>query len=635
MKYLVFCISCIFFIACGGGGSYYPENNLATNSGVFLDSQVQGLRYTTDSFTGYTDINGTFYYKTDEIVKFYIGNIYIGSSKGAGVITPLDLVPNSSMTNATVLNIARVLQTFDIDKNCSNGISLVPEAVNLDSNLTADFSKDSFVYDLFDEVNSSNHNLIEINSSSALEHLQITFDTLTNANDPYLYKQWYLDDLNISVLHKDYNGSSKNGSIIQVVDTGIDSIHQDLFASMDIAKSYNAETHTSQNCTPDINESHGTSCAGIIGARGFNGKGIRGINPLGKLVGFKFHTDNATQFTYTKADLEKAWISGDGANDITVSNNSWGGCYSNSTDEEDILKWGSENLRDGKGRIYVFAAGNNRENTTSCVNASANMSYMLNNPYSITVASLQKDNTYASYSNPGANILVSAYGNLLYTTDLDNKYKEFSGTSAATPVVSGAIGLLLEACPTLTYRDVKYLLATTAIKVDSTNNSWITNDAGLHYSIDYGYGKINISKAIDICKTNYINLPSKTDIEQIVTVDKTVPNNDINGTIVSIDIDENKTVEWVGVWFDADFDNLGEFEFYLISPAGTKVKLLHYNNGFETYDISSSDFELRLSSVAFIDEQSQGEWKVIIADRNSNNQQNRILKRLKLSIIGH
>lgn len=638
MKYLFYFSIVILLSACGGGGGGSSDSTVttSTNTGSFVDSTVEGLTYKTNTQNGFTNSNGSFTYQNGETVNFYIGNILIGSITGKSLVTPIDLVNAGSISDPTVLNIARVLQTFDSDKNVSNGITLVSSAKNLSSSLGVDFSSNAFITSLLNEVNvTEGGSLIEINSTTAQTHLQNSLIPTTTGNDPLSSNQTYLTDLNITAVQNDYNGSSLSGSIIQIVDTGIDPSHEDLLPNLDLTKSYNAETSTVGNCTPEAGESHGTLCAGIASARGYNNKGIRGINPLGKVVGFKFKTSSATTFTYTTSDLQKAWISGDGANDITISSNSWGSCFSRSTTEEDILKWGSENLRTTKGRIYVIAAGNERIGDSSCLKGSANLTYTANNQYIIPVASIDNDNTYSSFSSPGSNILISAYGRDVYTTTLNNTYTTFSGTSAATPMVSGGIALILEACPTLTYRDVKYILAKTAIQIDTSNSTWVTNGAGLKHSIDYGYGRLNVSGAINMCKTGYTSLGTKSDTNTLIDVNQTVSNNNPTGLSTTININTNQTIEWVGVWFDIDFDNMGEFEFYLTSPSGTTTKLLHGDNALTTTSLNGGSYNFRLSSAAFVDENSNGNWVIKVVDTNGNNQTNRKINKIKLQIVGH
>jgi len=109
----------------GGGGSSKRHD---TRTGVFVDSPVSGLRYATDSQDGVTDSQGTFEYRHNETVAFYLGDLKLGEANGAEVITPLDLVADADdHTDETVTNIAVLLQTLDQDGNVSNGITITPE----------------------------------------------------------------------------------------------------------------------------------------------------------------------------------------------------------------------------------------------------------------------------------------------------------------------------------------------------------------------------------------------------------------------------------------------------------------------------------------------------------------------------
>lgn len=101
--------------------------------GVFIDSSVEGLFYTTPSLSGTTDSDGTFLYKPGEQLRFYIGymdGIFLGEAAGQSVLTPIGIVPGAvDETNQAVINIARLLQTLDADGDNNNGIQITP-AIN-------------------------------------------------------------------------------------------------------------------------------------------------------------------------------------------------------------------------------------------------------------------------------------------------------------------------------------------------------------------------------------------------------------------------------------------------------------------------------------------------------------------------
>lgn len=494
--------------------------------------------------------------------------------------------------------------------------------------------------------------------------------------DPFFKYQWYLkslgdivtntanastiigNDLSIlDVYHKVLGNSSGVATIVQVVDTGVELVHEDL--DVDLSDSFNAVTHANDptatngvsksDPTSPLNSGHGTAVAGIIAAKTNNGLGIRGIVPRAKIAGSNWLENQSL------GELDRVWYSQVNDDNISVSNNSWGAYYLKDESFERILALGTSQLRYGRGRIYTFAAGNARETY-----GNANLSYLTNNPYAITVASLNADDKYASYSNPGSNILVSAYGGEHYytgptimTTSLsgDSYYESelngrkgvitvdedsnksytyaMNGTSAATPMVSGSIALVLDACPTLSWRDVRWLIAHTATQVDKMNTSWITNAAGLHFSIDYGYGKINPLKMIENCRSQYFQpLPQMEHAEVIKEYNAEIP--DTNTTIIKkLNFEKAMKIEWVGLTVDTSHPFAGDLEINLISPSGTKINIISPNE--LRYAAYKDGF--RFSSVGYIDEDSKGEWRVEITDRLPND--SGVLKSLKLEVYGY
>ena len=133
--------SFLLLSACSGGGSDNFPVNSATQSGVFIDSHVEGISYVSATLSGTTDADGTFNYETNESVTFSIGDITLGSASGAAVITPVDLVSGAtSETDPVVTNIARFLQTLDDDGNPDNGIMISSAVTNLAAGKSIDFT---------------------------------------------------------------------------------------------------------------------------------------------------------------------------------------------------------------------------------------------------------------------------------------------------------------------------------------------------------------------------------------------------------------------------------------------------------------------------------------------------------------
>ncbi|MDD3592116.1 MAG: S8 family serine peptidase [Sulfurovum sp.] len=497
-------------------------------------------------------------------------------------------------------------------------------------------------------------------------------DTEGGKGDLFFEKQWYIrsigtvtnesdvesiegNDLGLMEIYHRYMGYNQGEPIIvQVVDSGVDADHEDLIDNMDLSRSYRGINIGDPSAAGKSDMEayvHGTMVAGIIAARAFNGKGVRGIAPFAKIAGSNWLENQ------TPAILEKVWLTGAGANEIALSNNSWGSEFDTDTLYEEIMARGTSQLRDRKGRIYLFPAGNSRN-----IGGNANLQYLLSNRYAITVTGLKHDNTYAEYSSPGSNILVSGYsGNYTddsptigtttvmgtssnsggidtQTTWSDDTEKNYTfamnGTSAATATVSGAVALVLEACPDLTWRDVRYLIAAQAQQIDTTNSSWIQNAAGHWHSTDYGFGLINAQGMINDCTTRYSNLPKEVSLSATRSFNTPVADNKTKYPF-ELEISENIKVEWVEVTIDNDSTYASDYRVELISPSGTRTTLIQEDSiasaiaGYNNW----MDGGFRLSSAAFLDESSQGKWSIEIRDMLPPD--SGTLKSIKIKIYGH
>jgi len=530
------------------------------------------------------------------------------------------------------------------DNNNTNG-----GGDNNNTTVNLDIDNDYIPNDIEELLGKDSNNSDE-NSNNIVDGLE---------GDPLLSKEWYIkaegtptnpsgvssivgNDLNIFDVYKSYMGYNKGEPIIlQIVDSGIDIEHEDLKDNIDLSRSLD-DNETGNPMPGGFFRPHGTMLAGIAAARGFNGVGVRGVAPFAKIAGSNWLA------TQTPDALEAAWLTGNGANEIAVTNNSWGRYYTIDTIYEDIMQEGSEKLRDGKGRVYVFASGNARSE-----NADSNIQYILNNRYALVVGALNIENKVASYSTAGANVWISAYGGAddfndgptiattyisgestnTWAEDTNKNYTyAMAGSSAAAPMVTGGVALILEACPNLGYRDVKYILAKSAKQVDTSNSSWVTNSAGLHFSRDYGFGLIDTKKAIEICKNNYNNLGAL----YTLTSSKEFTNKTISGSeTISINVEYNHKVEWIEATIDLDTQNASDYDISLISPSGTKVLLVKHGTKIDAFHIPNGDWMkngFRLSTGAFLDEDSLGNWAVEIKDSKNNTA---ILNSIELKIYTH
>ena len=116
----IIAISLIVMLLSGCGSSKVKNDDKNDQSneekGLFIDSAVEGLSYITGDSQSFTDAEGAFRYEEGALVSFYIGDIRLGrSARGDTVVTPLNLVSNGTIDDDEVLNIARFLQSLDVD----------------------------------------------------------------------------------------------------------------------------------------------------------------------------------------------------------------------------------------------------------------------------------------------------------------------------------------------------------------------------------------------------------------------------------------------------------------------------------------------------------------------------------------
>lgn len=147
----------------------------AERTGIFLDSAVQGLEYSTLSRTGITDATGAFSYLAGENITFSIGDLILPTVRASSIVTPLDIFEASSSRDAPVTNLARLLQSLDADGDTSNGIQIDPVAAASASMI--DFFSDDFDQQVVNLIaNSGSINTTLIDSSTAIAHLDSTLD---------------------------------------------------------------------------------------------------------------------------------------------------------------------------------------------------------------------------------------------------------------------------------------------------------------------------------------------------------------------------------------------------------------------------------------------------------------------------
>ncbi|MBD2495351.1 S8 family serine peptidase [Nostoc sp. FACHB-280] len=454
--------------------------------------------------------------------------------------------------------------------------------------------------------------------------------------DPLFPQQWYLYntgqsggtpgiDLNVVDVWDDYTG---RGVVVGVIDDGFDYTHYDLNNNYDTTRDYDTINQDADPFPTLVDENHGTSVAGIIGAEA-NGVGTVGVAFNATITGIR-----AIPGSISTA-VDALWR----AASFDVVNNSWGyGSQSAFVDNFFTFPQAAQAIanavtdgRNGLGTAIVFSAGNYRQEGDN-----TNYHNFQNSRQVISVAALDHNGFASSYSTPGASILVSAFGSgipgSIVTTDRqgsagyssgDYNYS-FNGTSASAPQVSGVVALILEANRNLGYRDIQEILAYSARQNDFYNQGgnyiWQINGAnnfnggGLRVSHDYGFGLVDARAAVRLAET--WQKQSVFSNEQSLSYSSgnlglTIPDNNEDGITHTLNVAAGLEIDWVEVDLNLTHPYRGDLIVDLISPSGIASTLV-YRPGNQEDD--GDNIVFRLSSSQHWGESSAGEWTLRIRD---------------------
>ena len=265
----------------------------------------------------------------------------------------------------------------------------------------------------------------------------------------------------------------------------------------------------------DENEPHGTCVAGVIAAVKDNGIGVSGACPQCTIVPVRASDKLGTLENMLKAFnylLDRG---------VHVISNSWGPADGGGGVElpeplAELFEYAKTKERDGKGVTIVFAAGNGNED----ISDPDSFDGFAANENVIAVGAVNADGVRSAYSDFGKDLdIVSPSSDIdsgyvwdpyatdnsrhgIWTIDARSWYgyspmdytASFGGTSSATPLVSGIVGMLISLYPDVTTEEIREILILSADKVSPADAHYDENG----FSSLYGYGRINALRAVEM-----------------------------------------------------------------------------------------------------------------------------------------
>jgi len=320
--------------------------------------------------------------------------------------------------------------------------------------------------------------------STRVESLELA--SMRTPNDPDFPLQWGLKNTGQAPFYgqsgadikaADAWGTTTGSSsvVIAVVDTGVDYTHPDLAGNIwinsgeipnngidDDRNGYVDDVRgwnfASSNNNPMDDHGHGTHCAGSIAAVSNNNLGITGVCWNARIMPLKFLNASGNGRV---SDAISAILYANRMGAQVISN-SWGG-----TQYTQALK----DAIDASPAVVVCAAGNSGQNSDQYPQYPAAMS----SSNIISVAATDNKDKLASFSNYGtSSVDLAAPGVNIRSTYKNGQYQYLSGTSMATPYVSGVAGLLKAVNPSMTKNQIRDRILNTVDRLSSLSGKVAT-----------------------------------------------------------------------------------------------------------------------------------------------------------------
>lgn len=285
-------------------------------------------------------------------------------------------------------------------------------------------------------------------------------------NDSQFGSQWHHNANRMNSCNGWDLETGSTSVVVAICDTGVELNHEDLEKHR--MEGYNAVDKKWESAGGQVNDinGHGTMTTGCAAAKGNNNKGVVGtgwrLSP--RMMRVSNSSSGSSSISTLTHAAQTAALAGDRVASVSYS----GGTSSSVSTTGDFLR--------SKGALLIWAADNAGNNYKGNRDDGA-----------IMVGATDSSDNRSSFSSYGNYIDLFAPGSSIFTTTTGNGYGSASGTSFATPLTAGLVGLIFSADPTLTPDQAEYILRYGCDDLGS-----IGEDS------TFGYGRIEVHRTMQL-----------------------------------------------------------------------------------------------------------------------------------------
>jgi len=448
-------------------------------------------------------------------------------------------------------------------------------------------------------------------------------ESMSRFTDKEWPRQWYLNrggDIDMNVEEAWNMGYSGRGVTVTILDDGVEWNHPDLENNYDKNASYDINGNDRDPYPRydlfDTNK-HGTRCAGQVAAVANNS-----LCSVG--VAYKAGIGGVRMLDGTITDAVEARSLSLNPQHIDIYSASWGPDDDGKTVDgpgpltRRALEEGTKRGRGGKGSIFVWASGNGGKFHDNC-----NCDGYATSIFTLSVSSASENGVIPWYSEKCSSTLATTYSSgssrrgerKVITTDLHGKCTaSHTGTSASSPMAAAMVALVLEANPSVTWRDIQHIVVRTAKVANLMAPDWSVNGAGFNVSHAFGFGLMDAGQMVKTAlKWNQVPPQGRCKVDWDGSEQRVSPRDEVTLDIDITGCHDTQVLEHVHVVVDmSSRSRRGDFSLLLRSPQGTESVLLAPRPRDNSISGFANFRTWPLMSTHYWGENPRGKWSLVV-----------------------